>query len=294
VDPSAKTRLTQAGRPKSRTGEGGEHCLVVLYGPGLGRRHVLAGPGPFTIGRGDDCEVVVDLDTVSRRHAVLERRASGFVLQDLQSTNGTGVNDQDLQAEQALESGDQVRVGGAIFKFLAGDEVESLYHEELYQLAISDGLTRLSNKRYLLEYLEREMGRCHRYGRALSLILFDLDHFKALNDEHGHLAGDAVLRELAGVVKEKVRKEECLARYGGEEFAYVVPEAGGDNARRLAEKLRKAVADHRFRFEGKVLQVTVSLGVADLTGELTDPLDFLRAADQALYRAKKAGRNRVA
>ena len=186
-----------------------------------------------------------------------------------------------------------MKIGGAIFKFLSGDNIETLYHEEIYQLAICDGLTQVSNKRYFLEFLEREMGRCHRYGRALSLIMLDIDHFKAINDQNGHLAGDYVLRELAQMVQGRVRKEECFARYGGEEFAYVMPESGAENTRTLAEKLRKLVESHRFTFEGKPIRVTVSLGVADLTADMTEPWQFIKAADQNLYKAKREGRNRV-
>lgn len=183
-----------------------------------------------------------------------------------------------------------MKIGGAIFKFLAGDNVESLFHEEIYQLTISDGLTQISNKRFFLDFLEREMGRCHRYGRALSLIMFDIDHFKAVNDQNGHLAGDYVLRELAQLIRGRVRREECFARYGGEEFAYVLPEVGPENARKFAEKLRKLIEYYRFTFEAKEIPVTVSLGVADLTGEMTEPLQFIKVADAALYKAKKSGR----
>ncbi|MBL8934416.1 MAG: GGDEF domain-containing protein, partial [Archangium sp.] len=193
----------------------------------------------------------------------------------------------------ALRSGDLVKVGGAIFKFLQGGNIETLYHEEIYQLTISDGLTQINNKRYFLEYLEREMGRCHRYNRSLSLIMFDIDHFKTINDTNGHLAGDYVLRELAQTLRPRIRREECFARYGGEEFAVVMPEAGPENARKFAEKVRKMVEDHRFSFENKDIPVTISLGVSDLTGDMTEPLQFIKLADQNLYKAKKSGRNRV-
>jgi diguanylate cyclase (GGDEF)-like protein len=137
------------------------------------------------------------------------------------------------------------------------------------------------------------MGRCHRYNRSLSLVMFDIDHFKVINDTNGHLAGDYVLRELCAQVKPRIRREECFARYGGEEFSIVMPEAGGENARKLAEKVRKLVQDHHFRFEDKDIPVTISLGVADLTGDMTEPLQFIKVADQNLYKAKHGGRNRV-
>ncbi|MBS1149615.1 MAG: yhcK, partial [Myxococcaceae bacterium] len=199
----------------------------------------------------------------------------------------------EVLTEQPLRTGDLVKVGGSIFKYLQGGNIETLYYEEIYQLTIVDGLTQIHNKRYFLEFLEREMGRCHRYNRALSLVMFDIDHFKKINDTNGHLAGDYVLRELAHLIKTRIRKEECFARYGGEEFAVVMPEAGPENARRFAEKIRKLTEDHHFNFEQKDIPVTISLGVSDMTGDMTEPLQFIKGADANLYKAKKSGRNRV-
>jgi diguanylate cyclase (GGDEF)-like protein len=288
-----ETRVTKISKLQEQIEAAGtESCLVAIYGPVLGKRYVLA-EEEFTIGRDVKNNIVVDLDNVSRRHAKIITKEGGTFVADLGSTNGTYLNGKEVVEETALRSGDYVKVGGSIFKFLSGGDIESQYHEEIYQLTIVDGLTQINNKRYFLEYLEREMGRCHRYNRALSLIMFDIDHFKRINDSNGHLAGDYVLRELAGIVRPKIRKEECFARYGGEEFSIVMPEAGPENARRFAEKVRRMVADHPFTFEQKKIEVTISLGVADMTGETTEPLQFIKVADQNLYRAKKLGRNRV-
>ncbi|RYZ35533.1 MAG: GGDEF domain-containing protein, partial [Myxococcaceae bacterium] len=185
------------------------------------------------------------------------------------------------------------KVGGSIFKFLDGDNIETQYHETIYTLTIADGLTGINNKRYFLEYLEREMGRSHRYQRTLSMFMFDIDHFKQINDVHGHLAGDYVLRELAQSIKRLVRREQCFARYGGEEFAVVMPEDGPDKARVFAEKIRKLVEDKVFTFEDKVIPVTISLGVAEVAPEMSEPTQFIKVADMNLYKAKKTGRNRV-
>ncbi|HET9450829.1 MAG TPA: GGDEF domain-containing protein [Aggregicoccus sp.] len=286
-----QTRVTNMV-PRAAGGDP-EHCLVQLNGPHLGRKLVLAGE-VLRIGRDEDNELAVDLDTVSRHHARVYAQAGSVLVEDLGSTNGTYLNDRELTGPAPLRSGDRVKVGGALFKFLTGDDVEVQYHETLYTLAISDGLTGVSNKRYLLEYLERELGRCHRYGRALSLLLFDLDHFKRINDTHGHVAGDAVLRELAQALKPLVRREQCFARYGGEEFALVLPEDGAEKARQLAEKLRQRVEAHAFVFDGQRIPVTVSIGVADLLPEMSEPEQLLQAADARLYAAKRGGRNQVA
>jgi diguanylate cyclase (GGDEF)-like protein len=288
-----ETRVTRISSLQERAAADSESCLVQIHGPNLGKNYVLDAE-EFTIGRDMKNNIVLDIDNVSRRHAIIRTRQGRSYVQDLGSTNGTYLNDQEVLEEAALRSGDLVKVGGAIFKFLSGGNIETLYHEEIYQLTIVDGLTQINNKRYLTEFLEREIGRCHRYNRDLSLIMIDLDHFKKVNDTHGHIAGDFVLRELAQRIKQRIRKEECFARYGGEEFAIVIPESGPDNARRFAEKLRKIVADHPFVFEGKEIQVTISLGVADMTSEMTDPAQFIKGADAKLYEAKEAGRNQVA
>jgi len=245
------------------------------------------------VGREPGLDVTVPVDGVSRRHAKIATRGGKSFVCDLGSTNGTYLNDQEVLEETPLRSGDFVKVGGSIFKFLSGGNIETLYHEEIYQLTIMDGLTQINNKRYFLEYLEREMGRCHRYNRSLSLIMFDIDHFKKINDTNGHLAGDYVLRELAMVVKQRIRREECFARYGGEEFSIVMPEAGPENARRFAEKVRKMVEDHGFNFEGKDIGVTISMGVADMVADMTEAMQFIKVADANLYKAKKNGRNQV-
>jgi diguanylate cyclase (GGDEF)-like protein len=272
-----------------------EACLVQIYGPMLGKRFVLDRE-ETTIGRGEGCEIVLELDNVSRRHCSILNRRDGAFLKDLGSTNGTYLNNREVRGETPLRTGDLVKVGSSIFKFLHGGElgsIEAQYHEEIYRLTIIDGLTQTYNKRYLLEFLDREMARCHRHERALSVLLFDLDHFKNVNDTYGHLAGDYVLREMASSIKPRIRREECFARYGGEEFALVLPESPLETATFVAEKLRKIVEEHEFVFEQKRIPVTFSGGIAEMKPEHDNPLAFLKAADEKLYAAKRAGRNRV-
>jgi diguanylate cyclase (GGDEF)-like protein len=285
-----ETRVTKISNIKElATPVDSECCIVQIHGPELGKKYTLQ-ENEFTIGRGEDNHIVVDLDNVSRRHARILRRQGRMFVEDLKSTNGTYLNDQEVTP---LRSGDRIQVGGSIFKFLTGDNVEMQYHETIYTLTIVDGLTGVNNKRYFLEYLEREMGRCHRYGRPLTLMMFDIDFFKKINDVHGHLAGDYVLRELAQSIKRMVRKEQCFARYGGEEFALVVPEDGPEKARIFAEKIRRSIEEKQFTFEAQDIPVTLSLGVADMAVDMVDPLQFIKVADANLYKAKKTGRNRV-
>ncbi len=286
--------LTKAGFVPQFPRRSGPACLVTIYGRDLGRRWMLDGTS-FVIGRGDACQVMLDMENVSRRHCEIVLAPNGaHRVSDLRSTNGTFVNNDELKAPRDLRSGDLLKVGGTVFKYLDGDSLESLFHEEIYRMTIVDGLTQVFNKRYLLEFLDREMSRCLRYGRALSLLMIDLDHFKRINDTHGHIAGDHALREVAQAIAKHVRKEECFARYGGEEFALVMPEADPIRVRAFAEKLRSAVAALDLRFEGRTMPVTLSIGIANMTAETTEPEHFLAAADARLYEAKRDGRNRVA
>jgi diguanylate cyclase (GGDEF)-like protein len=287
-----KTRVTEVRAPSKVEGSPGQACLVLIYpaGADLGKRFELELP-EVTIGRGSDTDIQVDRDSVSRRHAKIERNGSQWRVVDLKSTNGTYVNDNPVDS-RLLEDGDLVKIGAAIFKFLTGGNVETAYHEEIYQMTIIDGLTRAHNKRYFLENLERELARCGRNRRPVSLVIFDIDHFKKINDTHGHLTGDHVLKELASRVRGRVRKEEIFARYGGEEFVVLLPEAENRAALEFAEQIRKLVEREAFEFEGDQIEVTISAGVSTVAEEM--PVEsFIKLADENLYRAKRGGRNKV-
>ena len=268
-----------------------EACLVVIYGQDLGKKYNLDQPAVLA-GRSSKCDIQIDQESVSRNHAKIINTGKSIILRDLGSTNGTYVNDE-LIDEYVLQDGDLIKIGRTIFKFLAGSNIENAYHEEIYRLTTVDGLTQIYNKRYFLETLEREISRAHRYHRELSLILFDIDLFKSVNDSHGHLAGDSVLRQLAAVLKQKIRREDIIARYGGEEFAIILPEISGANALLFAEKVRKLVEKTGFRFEDIRIPITVSVGVATMDESVQDTTAFVHLADRQLYQAKSEGRNRV-
>ncbi|MCP4201008.1 MAG: GGDEF domain-containing protein [bacterium] len=156
-----------------------------------------------------------------------------------------------------------------------------------------DGLTQIHNKRYLSEVLEREVIRARRHSRPVSFILLDIDHFKRCNDEHGHLAGDAVLRQLAGLLAKRIRREEVFARYGGEEFALILPETKLAGAKTLAEKLRRRIERHAFDYLGEEIRITASAGCAQFEPQDETALDLVERADKKLYEAKNSGRNCV-
>ena len=287
-----ETWVTVPERPVSTISR--DACIVHIYptGPGMGARYPL-GDSPLVIGRGGDCEIRINDHSVSRRHARIQPGADGYYAVDLQSTNGTFVND--VPASMCkLKDGDYLRAGNCIYRFLAGGNVEAEYHEEIYRLTIIDALTEIHNKRYLLEFLDRELARSARYGRPLAFVLFDIDLFKSINDELGHLGGDFTLREMAACVKAVIRKEELFARYGGEEFAVVLPETTPEGAQRVGERIRSLVANHPFQYEGKPYRVTISLGIASTVGDASlTPAELIRQADDRLYQAKREGRNRV-
>jgi len=165
---------------------------------------------------------------------------------------------------------------------------------ELQRLTQTDHLTDVANRRHLAERLEEEFLRARRYDRPLSVGLLDIDHFKRLNDTHGHPAGDHALVEVAKIIKHTLRCHDFVARYGGEEFAMLLPETAADRAIMALERLRSAIERADIRYEGQRLLVTVSLGMASFPHELVSKAsDFITLADAALYDAKRSGRNRV-
>jgi diguanylate cyclase (GGDEF)-like protein len=268
--------------------------LIQVYpaGDGAGRCYLL-GSEPATLGRDPVSEIRVNDKSVSRKHACIQPETDGYAVEDLNSTNGTYVNEERV-LNHRLRDGDYVHVGNAIFRYLSSNNVEAAYHEEIYRLTIIDALTGAHNQRYLREVLERTLTRATRYARPLTLVMFDIDHFKSINDRMGHLAGDHALRTLAELARALIRPEDLLARYGGEEFALVMPETAGPFARQMAEDLRHRVEQQQFVYDQTEFRLTISLGVATTEGEegLT-PSDFIQRADEKLYEAKKSGRNRV-
>ncbi|HVJ92848.1 MAG TPA: GGDEF domain-containing protein [Labilithrix sp.] len=267
-------------------------CLVVIYGPELGKRASL-GHSPFEIGRSSRSDLAIDQESISRHHARITFDGQRHVIEDLGSTNGTFVNDRNLE-RCVLHDGDQVKVGRSILKYMSGDNIEANYHEEIYRLMTMDALTQTHNRRYFNEALEREYQRSLRYRRALSLLLFDIDHFKKINDTYGHVAGDSVLRQLSLVVKPRLRQQDVLARIGGEEFAVLLPEVELPGAAVAAEKVRRLVEGARFVVDQKEFGCTVSVGIAAFDPKMESPLALYEAADKFLYDAKNSGRNRVA
>jgi two-component system, cell cycle response regulator len=269
--------------------------IILLHPPGteIGRRTTLD-RDLFLVGREDGADILLDRDSVSRQHAELTRDVRGYwMVRDLDSTNGTYVNDR-RTSEATLHDGDQLRFGDVVYKFLSGANIENQFHEEIYQLSVLDGLTGVYNRRYFMDFLERELASASRHRNPLTLVMLDIDHFKAVNDKRGHLCGDAVLRQVADRIRPRIRREDLFARYGGEEFAAILTITPLEGGLRFAESLRQIVARRPFSFDNEEFPITISLGVTEST-EGADTMDSLiQKADLRLYEAKRAGRNRVA
>ncbi|HET7452684.1 MAG TPA: GGDEF domain-containing protein, partial [Thermoanaerobaculia bacterium] len=301
VAASAKRKTTQSNLvpPVPRPGgtESGDADIILISHPqnkNIGRRFRLAPGQALEIGRSLEAEVPLpEVPSVSRNHARLEHQRGVVVLRDLQSTNGTAVNDRLIDRPTALKSGDRFQVGAVHFKFLHEQDVEQAYHDAIFELVIRDGLTGIFNKRKFDEEIDRECARARRYDRLLSLVFADIDHFKSVNDRHGHLAGDFVLQQASARMQRGLRVEQTLARIGGEEFGILCPETGAPAAAEVAEKLRREIAGSSFQSGAFSLGVTCSFGVAEFRPGMTGPAELCQAADAALYLSKKNGRNRV-
>ncbi len=282
--------------PVDKKPTAGDACLVNLHppGPDIGRRIPLLNT-QYIVGRDSEAGLVVSRSSVSRSHARLfTDETGGWFVEDLNSTNGTFVNEVRLSRPQEMTDSDQVRFGDAIYKFLSGSNIESAYHEAIHNMAIQDGMTGIHNKRYFLEFLEREIAVCQRHGHPLTLVMFDVDHFKKVNDTHGHLAGDAVLKDLAHRIRPRIRREDLFARYGGEEFACVLPSTALAGGIVFAEHLRTIIEERPTAFDNLHIPFTVSLGVTTLQRETgVDASNLIKRADENLYAAKRGGRNRV-
>ena len=275
-------------------------CLVIIAGAHVGKR-LAFGNSPITIGRSPTSSLVIDEQGVSRHHAAFSMHRSGYTITDLKSTNGTYVNGERMRGgEHLLISGDRVRVGSVVFKFIASDHLESAYHDLMFQLSTRDDLTGVLNRRHLFGSATETLQRHRDTGMAVAVFLLDLDHFKAINDTHGHLAGDAVLREVCERIEGILPPEGILGRYGGEEFCVLIPNASRQDAATIAEHGRAAVLRKPVPWHTQPIPVTFSAGVSD-TAECPAGSDdpaahfeaLLRNADKKLYEAKRRGRNRV-
>ncbi len=291
-----RSEIDPAGRVQTED-VGPRHAyLVVLAGTGVGQVYKL-GDHPLTIGRSAEADIALADEGLSRLHARVAFHDQDVGLEDLGSRNGTFLNGVRVTAEHParLADGDRIVVGRTtVLKFTYQDGLEQSFSAKMYEAALKDGLTGLYNKKHFFERLEAEFSFTQRHDVSVALLFLDLDHFKQVNDTHGHLVGDQVLQQFAQRINATVRVEDLVARYGGEEF--VILARGLDEAQSLqfAERLRELVGRRPMALRDLKLKITTSVGVAiHRPGVFATAQDLVQAADQALYESKRTGRNRV-
>lgn len=268
-------------------------CFLVVGGDLNGTLFDLL-DGETFVGRNPDCTIPLEFQGVSRQHFKVIVKGDESLISDLGSANGTFLNNKKIEQDTVLVKGDMVKLGSIALKYLPKGDTERLTYDKLHKEANTDGLTQCYNKMYFNGKLDIEVKKSKVTGSPLSLIIFDLDHFKKLNDNFGHDAGDYVLKEMAAVLRDNgIRKGDTFARYGGEEFVVLLPKTNLKQAFEIAERLRKLVYDHNFIYEEKKLPVAASIGVADYRQGVESGTDLFKRADSAVYKSKENGRNQV-
>jgi diguanylate cyclase (GGDEF)-like protein len=268
--------------------------LLILEGPQRGALFPLQARTSL-IGRDSDADLCFGDESVSRHHALLSMDSRGIYVEDLGSRNGTFLNERRVTGRTPIADGDHLRVGDTTVKFSMTDDLEERALTTLVALAERDPLTGAFNRRHLERHLRSELAFAARHGTTLSLVLFDIDHFKRVNDTYGHHAGDVVLQLVAASIQRVLRPYDALCRFGGEEFMVIARDTTPRNSEILAERIRARIGALPFDFAGQRFEVTVSAGVVSTVPGAGDASveELFDAVDAALYRAKRGGRNRV-
>lgn len=281
-------------RPPPRQAHRGFAALTCVDGPLVGQVITLEPGADVVLGRGAEASIRVPDESVSRRHARLWERKGRFFVQDLSSYGGTWMDGRRVVGPRGLVGPCRLHLGGFVsFRFDRHDKREQEVLAELHASCFRDPLTGAFNRRYLDDRLAAEVSFAGRHRKPLSVVMFDVDRFKLVNDRYGHPAGDAALRAITAQIRKMIRPEDVLVRYGGEEFCLVLRNLSAHNGEILADRIRRCVEALVIRSRDAILRVTISAGVAELTGATRTPPDLIRHADAALYQAKSQGRNQV-
>ncbi len=267
--------------------------LVMMKGSRMQKPFLIPEGADFFLGRDIKADLKLDSRSVSRRHARITRFAERVFIEDLGSSNGTSVAGKRVSGRTELRTGDLIQLGTATLKFFASASLESEYHEKLVDLATRDGLTGLRNRSYFMDLLQRRLPQQQLRSKPLSIAIVDLDHFKAINDQHGHDIGDEALQITARVLKAGVGDDDLVARIGGEEFGLFFDASDSDEAVSTVEKLQARLAAAASSLDLPKLSFSAGVVTVPAAVEAEDASQLLKAADVALYRAKQNGRDRV-
>ncbi|MDZ4661127.1 MAG: diguanylate cyclase [Pseudomonadota bacterium] len=298
--PGEKTSVISGDTFKGRLAEAVKEppCLVLLVGPTryIGKQWPITGTD-LIIGRASQSQIYIDDRSVSKSHAkIILSELNEVSIVDLESTNKTVINGRPVPSltPVRLQNNDQLKTGNVIFKFLERGNIEAMTSKDIHDRTQLDGLTKIFNKSSLLEHGIEAFKRAQLMQFPITVINFDLDHFKNVNDTHGHLAGDYVLKEIAELVKTKfIRGDDFFARFGGEEFVIILHGSTAAQGLEIAERIRLNIQKHQFVFEGNKLPITISAGVAEKSPSMADWDDLYKKSDMALYQSKNSGRNKV-
>ena len=270
-------------------------ALVVLQGSEseIGT-HVMLEKA-VTLGRDPRVELTLQDEGISRRHCrvVYDKDKNAFFVEDLGSTNGTLLNGKRVLGQKRLEAGDRIYVGACVVKFTFSDALEVGYHAQMDVLVGTDDLTGLIAKRRFDAAYARAVEDARLTKNVLAVLMLDLDGLKRINDTHGHPVGAHTIAEAGKLIGQVVSPHGAACRFGGDEFAAYLPGHSKRHATRVAENIRSVVSSHRFEKDGVVVRPTISIGVAAFPDDGAAADVLLRKADEALYRAKKTGRDRV-
>ncbi|HLD46088.1 MAG TPA: GGDEF domain-containing protein [bacterium] len=271
-----------------------EPYLIIVAGMHIGKTYSLA-EGEIIAGRSPDCDIWIEDNTISRKHFRIRKSEGQCTIQDMNSTNGTFVNSKRLTKPVTLQASDKIQISkDTIIQFDYFDENRKISEHKRYELGVTDPTTGAYNKSYFLQRISDEFSFGTRQQLPMTILMIDIDFFKHINDQHGHLAGDKVLQEVGSVIKKTIRTEDVFCRYGGEEFVIIMRNTGDQAAINLAERLRKKIEANEIIYDDETIKVTVSIGAATShDGSFRDYVSQIKAADDFLYQAKGSGRNRV-
>jgi len=290
VAATVKASDETAAAVRRRVKEPYRPVLVVLAGQEVGQRVVV--DHTLLVGRDPGADLPLSDALVSWHHALIEDRGDGWALKDLGSTNGIRVNDQP-GAEFALAQGDRIHFGTTVVRFELQDPVDRDYNEFVERMLNVDDLSGLLVRRAI----DRELGLMIEAARAaagsVGLLVMDLDGVKQINDTHGHLFGAYTIGEAGRVIGRVLGSRGIGSRFGGDEFIAALPGMDGTAAAAVAEEIRAAIVAHHFEREGVTLAPTVSIGAAGFPADADTAEALFQRADEALYRAKQGGKNRV-